>query len=131
MKTTPVRQSKMSNSSEPRATGRLHTVAVIFASLIIAAPLLTGTVVEAIMDSGNPAHLDQLDVPLAYLTEILVSSFTVLAIVIIAFLGSTTMLVLRTRSMRAAALPVIIAAVQIVFGALSLIFEQVISGVGG
>ncbi|MEO7007298.1 MAG: hypothetical protein ABI275_04975 [Terrimesophilobacter sp.] len=121
----------MSNSTETRPQGRLHTVAVVLASLIIPAPILTGNVVEAIMDSSNPAGLEQLNVPLAYLTEILVSSFTVLAIVLIAFLVSVVMLVLRTRSMRSIALPVIVAAIQVAVGVLSLIFAQVVSGVGG
>ena len=46
----------------------MHSLAVILASLIIPAPILVGKVVEAIMDSSNPAGLDNLSAPLAYLT---------------------------------------------------------------
>lgn len=121
----------MSNHTNVTSTSRLHTVAVIFASVIIAAPILTGKIVEAIMDSSNPAGLDDLNAPLAYLSEILVSSFTVLAIVLIIFLISTIMLGLRDRSWAAISLPVTIAIIQIVVGIAALLLGQAVSSIDG
>lgn len=121
----------MSDTTKQGPKSRLHSAAVILASLIIPAPILTGKIVEAIMDSSNPAGLDNLAAPLAYLSEILVSSFTILAIVIVAFLVAIVMLGVRSHSWRVISLPVIVAIIQIVAGVLALIFGQVVSSVDG
>ncbi len=121
----------MSEPTDSARSSRLHSIAVIFASLIIPAPVVTGKIVEAIMDSSNPAGLADLTVPLAYLTEILVTSFSVLGIVIVIFLIATIMLGLQRKSWRAVSLPVTVAVIQIVVGIVTLILSGVISDIGG
>lgn len=121
----------MSNPTDSVRSSRLHSVAVVFASLIIPAPVVTGKIVEAIMDSSNPARLDNLNVPLAYLTEILVTSFSVLGVVIVIFLIATIMLGLQRKSWRAVSLPLTVAIIQIVVGVVTLILSGVISNIGG
>ncbi len=121
----------MSNSTEVPSKSRLHTVAVVFASLIIAAPLLTGRIVEAIMDSANPAGLKDVTAPLAYLSEILVASFTILAVVVLAYIVSVVMLYLRERTIKAISLPLTVGIVQILLGVITLVLDRVVSGAGG
>lgn len=121
----------MSNSAETTSHARLHSIAVVLASLIIPAPILAGKIAETIMKSTNPAGLDQLDVPLAYLTQILVSAFAVLACVLIAFLIAVLLLVRRAGSFGSAALPLTVAIIQGVIGIVSLILGGVISGLEG
>lgn len=121
----------MTKSTEVTSKSRLHSVAVVFASLIIAAPLLTGRVVEAIMDSTNPAGLKDVDAPLAYLSEILIASFAVLALVVLVYIIATIKLYLRERNMTAIMLPLTVGIVQIVLGILALVFNGIVSGAGG
>lgn len=121
----------MSNSTEVPSKSRLHTVAVVFASLIIAAPLLMGKVVEAIMDSANPAGLKDVDVPLAYLTQILISSLIALVLVVLGYIIAMITLYLRDRSIKAISLPLTVGIVQIVLGVIMLVLNQVVSGAGG
>lgn len=122
---------EMSNPKTASPTSRLHTIAVILASLIIPAPIITGKIVEAIVDTTNPAGLEDLNAPLAYLSEILVSSFTILGIVLVLFLITTIMLGLRHRSWASISLPVTVAIIQIVVGVITLILSQVISAAAG
>lgn len=121
----------MSNSTDVNSNNRLRAVAVVLGSLIIAAPLLTGRIVEAIMDSTNPAGLDDVTVPLAYLSQILISSFVVLAIVLVAFIIATVMLYLRERNAKAISLPLTVGVLQIVLGIVVIIMEQVVSSAAG
>ncbi|EPR75498.1 hypothetical protein ADILRU_2041 [Leifsonia rubra CMS 76R] len=123
--------SQQAESIHSAPQGRLRAVSTVLGSLIIPAPILASELAEAIMDSANPAGLEQLNVPLAYLSEILVTSLAVLAVVIIAFLVSLVMLAMRTKSKRALALPITVAAIQIVVGVLSLVFSQIVSSAGG
>lgn len=121
----------MSNSPDVTSNGRLRAVAVVLASLIIPLPLLTGRIVEAIMDSTNPAGLDDVSVPLAYLSEILVASFVMLAIVIIAFIVSLIMLFARERAGKALSLPLTVGVLQIAIGIILIAMEQIVSNAGG
>ena len=117
----------MTNASEINSNSRLRAVAVILGSLIIVAPLLTGKVVEAVMDSTNPAGLADVTVPLAYLSEILIASFVVMGVVVVAFIGATIALYLRERTAKAVALPLIVGILHMVVGAVLLVMEQVVS----
>ena len=121
----------MDTTNDVTRHGRMHSLAVILASLIIPAPILVGKVVEAIMDSSNPARLDNLSAPLAYLTEILVSSFAVLGVVLVAFVIATIIVFVRSRSWRAVALPIVVAIIQIVGGVSALILNQMVSTIDG
>ena len=121
----------MSNSAEVTSKSRLHSVAVVFASLIIAAPIVASLTVKAIMDSSNPAGLEDVTVPLAYLSEILVVSFTVLGTVVLAFIISTVTLYLRERTITAISLPLTVGIIQFFLGAVALVLNGVVSGAGG
>lgn len=66
------------------------------------------------LDSTNPAGLTDLTAGLAYLTEILVSSFVVAGIVIGAFLIVTIAAWVRAKTFRAVALPVTVFVLQLV-----------------
>ncbi len=122
------------NETTPRPdihSNQPYTIAVILASLFIPITLLTGQVVKLVMDSTNPAGLDDLGAGLAYLTEILIWSFTILAITVAGFLVATIIQFTRTRSFRAIALPVSIAAIQLVIGVAAVIITRAITDIGG
>lgn len=117
--------------SKPSTTSRMHSMAVVFASLFIPLPLLVGRAVEAFMDSTNPDDLTDLRAGLAYLTPILVWTFTVLILVTVAFLVTTIIVAVRAKSFAAVSLPVTIFVIQLVIGIAALIFNGVIDKVDG
>lgn len=110
---------------------RAHIIAVILASLFIPITVLTGQIVEFIMDSTNPAELADVSVGLAYLSEILLWSLVVLVVAVIGFLAAVIIQYRRTRSFRSIALPVTIAAGQLVIGVVSVILARAITDIGG
>lgn len=123
MNDTPARAEATSN--------RPHTIAVILASLFVPITVLTGQVVELTMDSTNPAGLADVSVGLAYLGEILLWSLIVLVVTVIAFLVATVIQFKRTRSFRSIALPVTVAAIQLVIGVVAVILTRAITDIGG
>ena len=121
----------MTTTPDVASKSRLHTVAVVLASLIIPVPLITGRIVEAIMDSTNPAGLSDVTVPLAYLSQILIASFVMLAVILIAWIVATIMLYRRERSTKAISLPLTVGIIQIALGVITIVLEQVVSGAAG
>lgn len=121
----------MTTSTEVSSKSRLHTVAVVLASLIIPVPLITGRIVEAIMDSTNPAGLSDVTVPLAYLGQILIASFVMLGVVIVAWIVAMVMLYRREHSAKAISLPLTVGIIQIALGVLTIVLEQVVSSAAG
>lgn len=120
-----------SGSDQAQTRGGLHALAVILASLIIPGPLVTGRIVEAVLDSTNPAGLEDVTVGLAYLSEILIWSFAVLGVVVVAFLVVTLALLVRERSFRAVALPVVVAVIQLAVGVAALAANGAIDHAAG
>ena len=104
--------------SEHRPSG-LRNLAIVLASLIFAMPVAVGRLVEAILDTSNPANVDVTQ-PLAYLREILTFGFGSLGILFIVLIVVLVLLYRRTRSAGALGLPLLIAALQIVIGILTL-----------
>lgn len=121
----------MTNNADVASKSRVHTIAVVLASLIIPAPLITGRIVEAIMDSTNPAGLDDVTVPLAYLSQILITSFVMLGVVLVAWIAAMIMLYRRERGARTVSLPLTVGIIQIALGVVTIILEQVVSSAAG
>ncbi|WP_087132544.1 hypothetical protein [Microbacterium esteraromaticum] len=117
--TTSAEEIAASTDAPRPPESRLHSIAVVLASLIIAVPMLFGRLTEAILDTINPANVDVTQ-PLAYLSEILAWGFGSLGVLLIALVSVLVVLRIRTRSFKALRLPVLIAVVQIVVGILTL-----------
>ena len=112
----------MSETTPAAKKSMLYTVTVVLSSLVIGLPIFVGRLVEGILDTVNPAGVDVAQ-PLAYLREILgwgFGSLGVLAIVIIVLL---VLLYRRARTLDAIALPLLILAVQVVVGVLTLLLS--------
>ena len=109
----------------------MYSVAVLFASLVIPAPVLTGRIVEAILDTTNPANIVDLRQDLAYLTEILTWSFAVAGTVVAGFILSTVTLWAKAKTFASIRLPVIVFGVQILLAVAMLLLNQVIDAAEG
>jgi len=109
----------MSDSATERSSSGLRNLAIVLASLIIAVPIAVGRLVEAILDTSNPANVDVTQ-PLAYLREILGWGFGSLGVLFVVLIVVLALLYRRTRSGAALGLPLVIAALQIVIGLITL-----------
>ena len=116
-------------TTEQRSTG-LRNLAIVLASLIIAVPIAVGRLVEAILDSSNPANVDVTQ-PLAYLREILAWGFGMLGVLFVVIIIVLVLLYRRTRSVAALGLPMLIAALQIVIGLVTLWLSGMADGGNG
>ncbi|MEO6534144.1 MAG: hypothetical protein ABIO06_11305 [Pseudolysinimonas sp.] len=108
----------------------LPTLAVLLPSILVALPIAVGRLVEAVLDSANPAHVD-VKQPLAYLSEILGWSFGVLAVLLVAIVVVFALDYRRARSFNPLKVPLLVLGVQIVLGVLALVFNGIISAAGG
>jgi hypothetical protein len=108
-------------SATPR-TSRLHTLAVVLCSLVIAFPLFVGRLVEGVLDTLNPADVDVTQ-GLAYLSEILGFGFGSLAVLLVAIIVVLVLVARRGGGFAAIRLPFIVLVVQIVVGVLTLAFS--------
>lgn len=109
----------------------LHALAVVLASVTIAAPLTAGSVTEAILDAGNPAGLSDVTAGLAYLREILIAGLVTLGVVVVAFIVTTVVLAAKARRARAIALPLVVFGIQAVLLVILLVAGGIIDGAGG
>ena len=110
-------------STAPNVTPKkssLYTASVVLSSLVIALPIFVGRVVEAILDGANPAGVDT-TADLAYLREILVSSFVTVGVLIVVIIVVLAMLYRRAKTLDAIKLPLLILALQIVIGVVTLL----------
>ena len=112
----------------PTHSSRLHTVATVFASLLIPLPLLFGKLIEAGLDAANPADVD-VSQDLAYLRELLGFSFGFLGLLVLVIAALIVTLYRRERRFSAIALPVTILVVQIAVGLLLLVMTGVVDGI--
>ena len=110
----------MSDVTPVARKSSLHTVAVVLTSLVIGLPLLVGRLVEAILDNLNPNNVDVTQ-GLAYLREILGSSFAALGILLLLIVVVLVVLYRRAKSFDAIKLPLIVLAVQVVVGVVALL----------
>lgn len=113
------------------AKGTTYSVSVLLASLFMPASLVTGRIVEAILDTTNPDEVADLSHGLAYLTEILTWSFAVAGILVAGFILSTVALWAKAKTFSAIRLPVIVFAVQVVFAVAILLLNQAIDTAEG
>ena len=117
----------MTETPSPHST-RLHTVTVVLASLVIALPMLFGKVIEAAIDSANPAHVD-VSQDLAYLRELLGFSFGFLGLLLLIIAALIVTLYRRAHRFSAIALPVTVLVVQLVVGLLVLLMTGIVDGI--
>lgn len=108
-------------TATPR-TSRLHTLAVVLSSLLIAFPILVGRLVEGVLDTLNPADVDVAQ-PLAYLREILGFGFGSLGVLLVAIVVVLVLLFRRGGGFAAIRLPFTVLVVQIVVGVVTLAFS--------
>jgi len=98
----------------------LYSVAIVLSSLVFAFPVFVGRAAEAILDATNPANIDVTQ-PLAYLSEILGWSFGSLGVLLVVIIVLLAILYRRAKTLDAIALPLLLLALQIVLGVLSLL----------
>ena len=120
----------MSDTATEPGPPRIRNLAIVLASLIIAVPLGIGRLVEAILDTSNPANVDVTQ-PLAYLREILGWGFGSLGVLFIVLIVVLVLLYRHTRSVAALGLPLFIAALQIVIGLITLWLSGIADGANG
>lgn len=117
----------MSDVTTAPKKSSLHTVATLLSSLLIGLPLFVGRVVEAVLDTANPAGVDT-SADLAYLREILVSSFTAVGVLLVVIVVLLAVLYRRAKTLDAIALPLLILAAQVVVGVIALLLGGLIDG---
>ena len=112
----------------PTRTASLHTAATVFASLLVPLPLLVGKLIEAGLESVNPADVD-VSHDLAYLRELLGFSFGFLGLLLLIITTLIVTLYSRERRFGAIVLPLTIVVVQIVVGLLLLVMTGVVDSI--
>lgn len=105
----------------------LYAAAIVLSSLVIALPIFVGRVVEAILDTVNPADIDT-SADLAYLREILVSSFVVVGLLIVVIIVVLAILYRRAKTLDAIKLPLLILTLQIGIGVVTLLLTGLTNG---
>jgi len=110
--------------------GGLHALAVVLSSLVIPLPLLAGRLVEAVLDTANPADVD-VAAELAYLREILGWSFGALGALLVAIVVVFALVYRRARTLDALKLPLLVLGLQIVLGALILVLNGIVDAAEG
>jgi len=98
----------------------LYAAAVLLSSLVIGLPIFVGKLVEAVLDTINPANVDTSQ-GLAYLTEILGFSFATVGVLLVVIVVILAILYRRAKTLDAIALPLLILAVQVVLGIVTLL----------
>jgi len=100
---------------------RLHDLATVASSLLIAFPLLVSALVKAALFAGNPAGVDITN-GLAYLRELLGFGFGSLGVIVVII---AVLLVLAKRAGNSLRLPLIVLAVQVVTGIAVLLLTAI------
>lgn len=112
----------MSDVTTAPRKSRLYTVTTLLSSLLIPLPIFVGRIVEAVLDTVNPAGVDT-TADLAYLREILVSSFATVGVVLVVVIVLLAILYRRAKTLDAIALPLLILAAQVVIGVVTLLLS--------
>lgn len=103
---------------------RLHNLATLSSSLLIAFPLLVSSLVKAALFAGNPANVD-LTNGLAYLRELLGFGFGALGLIVIVIVVLFVLVYRQSRTLDALKLPLLILVVQIVTGIAVLLLTAI------
>ena len=113
----------MSDTVSPPSR-RLHDLATLASSLLIAFPLLVSSLVKAVLFAGNPAKVDITN-GLAYLRELLGSGFGALGLILVVIVVLLVLAYRKARTLDALKLPLLILAVQIVAGVAILLLTAI------
>ena len=110
--------------TEPAPRSRLHNLATLASSLLIAFPLLVSALVRAALFAGNPAKVDITN-GLAYLRELLGFGFGSLGLIVVVIVVFFVLAYRQSRSLDALKLPFLILVVQIVVGVAILLLTAI------
>ncbi|CAN5350487.1 hypothetical protein BH09ACT4_BH09ACT4_09120 [soil metagenome] len=110
------------------STSVLFTIAVVLSSVVFAVPVTVSRVVEGILDSTNPDGIKDTGAGLAYLGPILGWSFGSLGVLFLLVIVVYVVIYRRERTLDALKLPLLLVAIQIVLGVMSIIFNAFTNG---
>ena len=112
------------SDTTPAPSRRLHDVTTLLSSMLIPFPILVSGFVKAFQFAGNPAGVD-ITQDLAYLREILVSGFVSLGVIVVVIIVMLVLTYRQARSFAAIRLPLVVFVLQIVLGAVILLFAAI------
>jgi hypothetical protein len=112
------------SATNPAPRSRLHDLATLASSLLIAFPLLVSSLVKAVLFAGNPAKVDITN-GLAYLRELLGFGFGSLGLIVIVIVVLFVLAYRQSRSLDTLKLPLLVLVLQIVAGIAILLFTAI------
>ena len=110
------------------STSLLFTIAVVLSSVVFAVPVTVSRIVEGILDSTNPDGIKDTGAGLAYLGPILGWGFGSLGVLLLIVIVVYVLIYRRERTLDALKLPLLLIAIQIVLGVISIIFNAFANG---
>ncbi|MEO5920589.1 MAG: hypothetical protein ABIQ01_05540 [Pseudolysinimonas sp.] len=136
---TPAQKPPAPSSAAPAAkpekvmprgssTSVLFTMAVVLSSVVFALPVTVSRIVEGILDSSNPDGIKDTGAGLAYLGPILGWGFGSLAVLLLIVIVVYVVIYRRERTLDALKLPLLLIAIQILLGVISIIFNAFANG---
>lgn len=110
------------------STSLLFTIAVVLSSVVFALPITVARIVEGVLDSANPDGIKDTGAGLAYLGPILGWGFGSLAVLLLIVIVVYVIIYRRERTLDALKLPLLLVAIQILLGVISIIFGAFANG---
>jgi hypothetical protein len=110
------------------STSLLFTIAVVLSSVVFAVPVTVSRIVEGILDSTNPDGIKDTGAGTAYLAPILGWGFGSLGVLLLIVIVVYVIIYRRERTLDALKLPLLLVAIQIVLGVISIIFNAFANG---
>jgi ABC-type uncharacterized transport system YnjBCD permease subunit len=110
------------------STSLLFTIAVVLSSVVFALPITVARIVEGVLDSSNPDGIKDTGAGLAYLGPILGWGFGSLAVLLLIVIVVYVVIYRRERTLDALKLPLLLIAIQILLGVISIIFGAFANG---
>lgn len=110
------------------STSLLFTIAVVLSSLVFALPVTVAKITEGILDTTNPDGIKDTGAGLAYLAPILGWGFGSLGVLLLIVIVVYVLIYRRERTLDALKLPLLLVAIQIVLGVISIIFNAFANG---
>lgn len=110
------------------STSLLFTIAVVLSSIVFALPVTVSRIAEGILDSTNPDGIKDTGAGLAYLGPILGWGFGSLAVLLLVVIIVYVLIYRRERTLDALKLPLLLVAIQILLGVISIIFNAFANG---
>jgi hypothetical protein len=110
------------------STSLLFTIAVVLSSIVFALPVTVSRIAEGILDSTNPDGIKDTGAGLAYLGPILGWGFGSLAVLLLIVIIVFALIYRRERTLDALKLPLLLVAIQILLGVISIIFNAFANG---